>query len=308
MSDAALVEVTDLTKTFSLRGGQLVRAVDGVSLSIRRGQTLGLVGESGSGKTTIGRCILRLIRPDGGNVRFDGQDVGSLAKGQMRQLRSRMQVVFQDPHGSLNRRQSIRKIITAPLVAHHAGGSRKERTRRVSDLLDLVQLPAALGERRPAELSGGQAQRVAIARALALQPEFVVLDEAVSALDVSVRAQILNLLSSLQAEFGLTYLFISHDLGVVRYLSQDIAVMYQGKLVETGHRDQLFKQPQHSYTRTLLAAVPVADPARQRARIRATETADTARVGDEPGAAASVIQRTSEPSTSVANHLQGETR
>lgn len=308
MSDAALVEVTDLTKTFSLRGGQLVRAVDGVSLSIRRGQTLGLVGESGSGKTTIGRCILRLIRPDGGNVRFDGQDVGSLAKGQMRQLRSRMQVVFQDPHGSLNRRQSIRKIITAPLVAHHAGGSRKERTRRVSDLLDLVQLPAALGERRPAELSGGQAQRVAIARALALQPEFVVLDEAVSALDVSVRAQILNLLSSLQAEFGLTYLFISHDLGVVRYLSQEIAVMYQGKLVETGHRDQLFKQPQHSYTRTLLAAVPVADPARQRARIRVTETADTARVGNEAGAAASVIQRTSEPSTSVANHLQGETR
>lgn len=308
MSDAALVEVTDLTKTFSLRGGQLVRAVDGVSLSIRRGQTLGLVGESGSGKTTIGRCILRLIRPDGGNVRFDGQDVGSLAKGQMRQLRSRMQVVFQDPHGSLNRRQSIRKIITAPLVAHHAGGSRKERTRRVSDLLDLVQLPAALGERRPAELSGGQAQRVAIARALALQPEFVVLDEAVSALDVSVRAQILNLLSSLQSEFGLTYLFISHDLGVVRYLSQEIAVMYQGKLVETGHRDQLFKQPQHSYTRTLLAAVPVADPARQRARIRVTETADTARVGNEAGAAASVIQRTSEPSTSVANHLQGETR
>jgi oligopeptide/dipeptide ABC transporter ATP-binding protein len=260
-----LLDVRDLVKVFPLPGGGRVRAVDGVSITVRRGETFGLVGESGSGKSTVGRCVLRLLSGDSGSVLFDGQDIGGLSPARMRRLRSRIQVVFQDPHGSLNRGQVVREIIGAPLKAHGMG-SRRERAARVEELLGLVQLPGRFGERRPRELSGGQAQRVAIARALALRPEFVVLDEAVSALDVSVRAQILNLLSGLQSELGLTYLFISHDLAVVRYMAQEVAVMYRGRIVERARREELFSAPRHPYTRLLLEAVPVADPASRDAR------------------------------------------
>jgi oligopeptide/dipeptide ABC transporter ATP-binding protein len=270
-----LLDVQALVKSFPARDGSQVRAVDGVSFSIRRGETFGLVGESGSGKSTLGRCILRLANPDSGTVRFGGQDVHALPAAQMRRLRARMQVVFQDPHGSLNRRESVADIIAAPLFAHRVG-SRRDRAARVRELLDLVQLPARMGQRRPRELSGGQAQRVAVARALALRPEFVVLDEAVSALDVSIRAQILNLLAGLQRELGLTYLFISHDLGVVRYMAQRVGVMYRGRIVEIADREQLFTSPQHPYTRLLLDAVPVTDPVDQRARMSGTDgNADT---------------------------------
>jgi oligopeptide/dipeptide ABC transporter ATP-binding protein len=263
----ALLEVRDLVKTFHTGGGA-VRAVDHVSLSIPRGETFGLVGESGSGKSTLARCVLRLEPADGGTVRFGDEDLLGLRSSQMRRLRAKIQIVFQDPHGSLNRRMSVAGIIAAPLVAHGVD-SRVERAARVRELLDLVQLPTGLGTRRPSELSGGQAQRVAIARALALRPEFVVLDEAVSALDVSVRAQILNLLKELQSELDLTYLFISHDLAVVRYVAQQVGVMYRGRLVEVGPRTQLFANPQHPYTRMLLDAVPIAQPERQQARLKA---------------------------------------
>ncbi|TCO55863.1 ATP-binding cassette domain-containing protein [Actinocrispum wychmicini] len=269
-----LLEVDSVVKTFPAPGGGRTRAVDGVSLSIERATTVGLVGESGSGKSTLSRCVLGLQRPDSGTIRFDGVDIGTLPARELRRLRSRIQVVFQDPHGSLNRRQTVRDIIAAPMLAHRAG-DRAKRAARVRELLDLVQLPQRMGERRPRELSGGQAQRVAIARALALRPEFVVLDEAVSALDVSVRAQILNLLKELQHELGLTYLFISHDLGVVRYMAHQVAVMYHGELVEHATREELFSAPRHEYTRILLEAVPVTDPARQRDRIRRLSSATT---------------------------------
>ncbi|GII88890.1 ABC di/oligopeptide transporter ATPase [Sphaerisporangium siamense] len=262
---APLLDVRDLVKTFPAPGGGRTRAVDGVSLSVPRGETYGLVGESGSGKSTLGRCVLRLTEPDAGTVLFDGRDVGALPPRSLRRLRARVQVVFQDPHGSLNRRQTVRDIVAAPLRAHGVGIAR-EREARVAELLDLVRLPAGVGGRRPRELSGGQAQRVAIARALALRPDFVVLDEAVSALDVSVRAQILNLLSGLQRELGLTYLFISHDLGIVRYMARRVGVMYRGRIVEEAPREVFFSAPRHPYTRLLLDAVPAADPARRRAR------------------------------------------
>jgi len=264
MADGPLVSVRDVVKSFRTRDGGQFRAVDGVSVDIRRGAAFGLVGESGSGKSTLSRCILRLTKPDEGSICFDGRDMGTLSGGQLRRLRSQIQVVFQDPHGSLNRRKSVAEIIAAPLAAHRAG-SRSQRAQRVAELLDLVQLPAAMTGRRPSELSGGQAQRVAIARALALSPDFVVLDEAVSALDVSIRAQILNLLRDLQAQLGLTYLFISHDLGVVRYLCEEIGVMQRGRLVEVAARDELFSAPKHPYTQVLLDAVPVVNPRRQSA-------------------------------------------
>ena len=264
----ALLTVTDLVKTFPGHGDR-VRAVDGVSLRIAPGETFGLVGESGSGKSTLARCVLRFHRPDSGSVRFAGHDIAALSEREMRRLRARIQVVFQHPHGSLNRRREVSDIIAAPLVAHRRRLARTERAARVRELLDLVQLPATIAGRRPRELSGGQAQRVAIARALALRPDFVVLDEAVSALDVSVRAQILNLLTELQRELGLTYLFISHDLAVVRYVAQHVGVMYRGRLVETASREELFGAPRHPYTRMLLDAVPVAQPQRQREKMAA---------------------------------------
>jgi oligopeptide/dipeptide ABC transporter ATP-binding protein len=263
VSDSPLLEVRDLVKNFPGKGGQPQRAVDRVSIVVRRGETFGLVGESGSGKSTLARCVLRLLRPDSGQVRFDGQDVGALRAAAMRRLRQRIQVVFQDPHGSLNPGQTVGEIVAAPLHAHRVG-SRVERAARVTELLELVQLPRQFAQRRPADLSGGQAQRVAIARALALRPDFVVLDEAVSALDVSIRAQVLNLLASLQRDLGLAYLFISHDLAVVRYMSTEIGVMYRGRIVETAPRQALFDAPQHPYTRLLLAAVPTTDPGAER--------------------------------------------
>ncbi len=278
----ALLTVTDLVMTFPGHGGP-IRAVDGVSLRIAPGETFGLVGESGSGKSTLARCVLRFYRPDSGSVRFAGRDIAALSEREMRRLRSRIQVVFQHPHGSLNRRREVSDIIAAPLVAHRVGG-RTERAARVRELLDLVQLPATIAGRRPRELSGGQAQRVAIARALALRPDFVVLDEAVSALDVSVRAQILNLLTELQRELGLTYLFISHDLAVVRYVAQQVGVMYRGRLVETASREELFGAPQHPYTRMLLDAVPVAQPQRQREKMAtAAEGSDAVEVTPTTG-------------------------
>jgi ABC-type glutathione transport system ATPase component len=259
-----LLDVRGVSKTYANAvDGQ--RAVDDVSVSVAPGRTLGVVGESGSGKSTLARCVLRLIDIDGGQVLFDGEDVHALGRPELRRLRRRMQVVFQDPHGSLNRRQRVRDIVAAPLEAHRVG-DKAARAARARELVELVGLPQAFLERRPAELSGGQAQRVAIARALALSPELLVLDEAVSALDVSVQAQVLNLLRRLQDELGLAYLFISHDLSIVRYMCHDVAVMRRGAVVEHATREELFSRPQHEYTQALMRAVPVADPTRERER------------------------------------------
>ncbi len=260
-----LVVVDGLVKQFPLDRHTTVRAVDDVSLRIAPGETFGLAGESGSGKSTVSKCLLGLLRPDGGSVRIGDATVATLGRGELRRLRRDVQVVLQDPHGSLNRRHAVRDIIAAPLAAHGIGDKASRRL-RVAELLDRVGIGLSLADRHPRELSGGQAQRVAIARALAVQPKFVVLDEAVSALDVSVRAQILNLLRDLQRDFGLTYLFISHDLAVVRYMCQQVAIMQRGRIVESGPRHAIFAQPQHAYTQALLAAVPIADPPRERAR------------------------------------------
>lgn len=263
-----MLEVDNLVKAFKGTSGKPKRAVDDVSFRIDQGETFGLVGESGSGKSTLGKCVLRLLEPDLGTIRFDGTDMSQLSTRELRALRARIQVVFQDPHGSLNRRHSVGRIVAGPLIAHGAGNSESRRV-RVAELLDRVQLPSSYINKRPGELSGGQAQRVAIARALVLKPEFVVLDEAVSALDMSVRAQILNLLRELQRDLGLTYLFVSHDLSVVRYLCHTVAVMQHGRIVEYGSRSEIFGRPKDPYTRQLLDAVPVPDPAVQRARMHA---------------------------------------
>ncbi|MBV0896221.1 ABC transporter ATP-binding protein [Microbacterium sp. NC79] len=257
-SAGPVVSVTGVSKTFR-RSGAPKRAVSNVSFDIFAGQTLGVVGESGSGKSTLSQIVLGLLRPDEGRVMFDGIDIWEQNHRAMRKLRSRIQVVFQDPHTSLNRRHDIRQIIEAPLRAH-GWGNADSRRQRVDELLDLVRIPAALVSRTPTQLSGGQAQRVAIARALALSPSFIVLDEAVSALDTSVRASVLNLLADLQANLGLTYLFISHDLSVVRQSCHRVAVMRQGEFVEQADRDTLFNNPQHPYTRELLDAVPSVRP------------------------------------------------
>jgi ABC-type glutathione transport system ATPase component len=259
-----LVVVENVVKRFRHGGGEAV-VLNGVSLEIPRQQMVGLVGESGAGKSMLSRAILALTPIDAGSVRFDGADVHALRGRDLRALRRRMQVVFQDPFAALNRRHSVQQIVSAPLDAHGIG-DRASRDARVSELLDLVGLGQGYRERRPRELSGGQCQRVAIARALAVGPEFVVLDEAVSALDVSIRAQILNLLADLQQRLGLTCLFVSHDLAVVRAMTSTIAVMRQGQIVERGTRDELFGAPKHGYTRELMAAIPSTDPAVERAR------------------------------------------
>jgi ABC-type oligopeptide transport system ATPase subunit len=260
-----LLRIEDLEVHFAgRRGEQPVKAVDGVSLSVRRGETLGLVGESGSGKSTTGLALLRLVEPTGGQVVLDGIDVRAASRRELRGLRRRMAMVFQDPYASLNPRRTVGDSVREPLEVHrlHRGDQRG----RVLELFDLVGLAAAFVDRHPHELSGGQRQRVGIARALAVEPDLVVLDEPIASLDVSVQAQVLNLLVRLQGELGLTYLFIAHDLAAVQHVSDRVAVMNSGRIVEQGDAAQVYQSPQHPYTQALLAAVPLPDPAAERAR------------------------------------------
>jgi peptide/nickel transport system ATP-binding protein len=247
---------------------KFVHAVDDVSFTVHHGETLGLVGESGSGKTTVGRTVLRRITPSAGRILFRGDDITTTSGEQLRQLRRRMQLVFQDPYASLNPRMSVLELVAEPLVVHGQAKSVAAAREQVVALLERCGLPADTADRHPHAFSGGQRQRIGIARALALQPEFIVADEPVSALDVSVRAQIVNLLQDLQREFGISYLFIAHDLSVVRHISHRIAILYAGKLVELADSDAVYESPQHPYTEALLSSVPIPDPPLQRARQR----------------------------------------
>ena len=269
-----LLEVRDLWKRFPIKKGLLfertvgyVDAVAGVSFDIARGETLGLVGESGSGKSTTAYCVLQAERPTSGSVRFDGTELTELSGEDLRAMRRRMQLVFQDPHASLDPRMTVGDIVGEPLVVHSVG-SRKERRQRVRELLEVVGFDPRFTNRYPHEFSGGQRQRIGIARALALAPDLVVCDEPVSALDVSIQAQILNLLKDLQQQFGLTYLFIAHDLAVVRAVSDRIAVMQEGRIVELGDAEDVYARPREQYTRELLQAVPVPDPRAMKRRKR----------------------------------------
>jgi ABC-type oligopeptide transport system ATPase subunit len=272
VEDGALLTVTGLQKHFPVRKGLLwektvgyVKAVDDVTFSIPEGKTLGLVGESGSGKSTTGYCILQLLRPTAGSIRFQGTELTELKGEELRKVRQEMQIVFQDPYSSLDPRMTVGGIVAEPLEVHKMG-TRKSRAETVRRLLEVVGFNPNFTNRYPHEFSGGQRQRIGIARALALNPKLIVCDEPVSALDVSIQAQILNLLKDLQRDFGLTYLFISHDLAVVRTMSDEIAVMNQGKLVEVGTAEQVYSHPKEEYTKALFTAVPVPDPRRQRER------------------------------------------
>ncbi len=262
-----LVRASALYKHFPVEGSDdVVRAVDGVSFQIFKGETLGLVGESGCGKSTVGRCLLRLIEPTTGDVQFEGRTILGLSGSRLRALRREMQIIFQDPYASLNPRMRVGDIISEPLAIHGIG-SREERRARVADLFRRVGLDPDFAKRYPHEFSGGQRQRIGVARALALNPKLIVADEPVSALDVSVQAQVVNLLQDLQSEFGLTYLFISHGLAVVEHISTRVAVMYLGRIVEVADAAGLYENPLHPYTKALLSAIPVPDPAHRRDRI-----------------------------------------
>jgi oligopeptide transport system ATP-binding protein len=269
----SLLEVRDLKKHFPIRTGIFKRttgyvyAVDGVSFDVQKGETLGLVGESGGGKSTVGRTLLRLTPATGGTVAFGGVDVMSATRGDMQRLRRDMQIVFQDPYASLNPRMRVRDIVGESLTIHDVG-TKEERKKRVAELLDIVGLDPEHADRYPHEFSGGQRQRIGIARALSLNPKLIILDEPVSALDVSIRAQVLNLLEDLQNEFDLTYLFVSHDLSVVKHISDRVAVLYLGKIVEISDSAVLYDWPQHPYTEALLSAVPIPDPHTERSRRR----------------------------------------
>ncbi len=273
-SQPILLEVKGLKTWFPIRRGILqrtvghVKAVDDVSFFVRRGETLGLVGESGCGKTTVGRTLLRLIPNSGGDVRFDGKDVFGASAVDMRRLRREMQIIFQDPGGSLNPRMRVGSIIGEPLEVHGLTQSADETRTKVEELLVKCGLWKQAADRYPHEFSGGQRQRIGIARALSLNPRLIVCDEPTSALDVSIQSQILNLLGDLQSEMGLSYLFISHDMAVIHHICDRIAVMYNGKIVEEGSRDDIINRPKHEYTQALLSAVPEADPRRKRARIK----------------------------------------
>jgi oligopeptide transport system ATP-binding protein len=291
-ADGALLQVRDLHKHFPIKQGVLwertvgqVKAVDGVSFEIAEGETLGLVGESGSGKSTTGYCILQLLKPTAGSITFLGKELTELGREDLRQMRREMQIVFQDPYASLDPRMTVGNIVAEPLEVHGLG-TRRSRRETVRRLLDIVGFNPNFTNRYPHEFSGGQRQRIGIARALALNPKLIVCDEPVSALDVSIQAQILNLLKDLQRDFSLTYLFISHDLAVVRTMSDRIAVMNQGKLVEVGEADQIYSHPRDEYTKALFSAVPVPDPRRQRERKAERAKLRLDKIAPEPDAAA----------------------
>jgi oligopeptide transport system ATP-binding protein len=269
-----LIQVRNLKKYFPIHRGMViqrhvgdVKAVDGVSFDVLRGETLGLVGETGCGKTTVGRTILRLYEPTGGQVIFDGVDLVTLNEGELRRMRQRMQMIFQDPYASLNPRMTVGSIVSAPLDVHKTTHS-KNKSKRVDDLLDMVGLNPEFVNRYPHEFSGGQRQRVGIARALAVSPDLIICDEPISSLDVSIQAQVVNLLEELQRELGLTYIFIAHDLSMVRHISNRIAVMYLGKIMELADRNDIYLDPIHPYTQALMSAVPLPDPDIQRKRKR----------------------------------------
>jgi oligopeptide transport system ATP-binding protein len=268
------LQVRNLKKYFPItegiivkRAGAHVKAVDGISFDVRKGETLGLVGESGCGKSTTGRCILQLDRPSGGNILYDGVDLATISGAELSKMRERIQVIFQDPFSSLNPRMKIGQIIAEPMHVHGIEPDEDKRNARVAELLSVCGLNPRMADRYPHEMSGGQRQRVGIARALSMRPEFIVCDEAVSALDVSIQAQVINLLEDLREQFTLTYLFIAHDLSVVRHLCHRVAVMYLGRIVELADSDELFDNPLHPYTQALLSAVPVPDPTVEAGRV-----------------------------------------
>jgi oligopeptide transport system ATP-binding protein len=283
----AILRVDKLKMYFPIKAGVFqrhvgdIKAVDDVSFEIMAGETLGLVGESGCGKTTTGRAIIRLYKPTDGHVFFEGQDMADLKGETLRKMRRKMQMIFQDPYASLNPRMSVFGIVAEPLTAHHVA-SGKEKKERVAELMELVGLNPGLMNRYPHEFSGGQRQRIGLARSLALQPELIICDEPISALDVSIQAQVVNLLEELQEKFGLTYLFIAHDLSMVRHISDRTAVMYLGKVVELSPQEELYNQPLHPYTQALLSAVPVPDPIVERKRQRIILTGDVPSPANPP--------------------------